>query len=147
MKDYSAEVAALKNRLFLRGYYLNPDLSMTDPLLESLLVNEERYGYQFCPCRLATGDYARDRDAVCPCDVRDQDLYEYGCCYCGLYVSREVSMATKAIQTIPERRGTPPSPQQIWRCQVCGYICVRPVPPDVCPICGVTRDRFEAITF
>jgi ferredoxin-thioredoxin reductase catalytic subunit len=140
------EQERLKNNLRLRGYYFNPDTSMTDALLESLLVNEQRYGYPFCPCRLATKDRARDLDAVCPCNVRDLDIFEYGMCYCGLYVSREVSMNATPIQPIPERRGTPPAANQIWRCQVCGYICVRPVPPDVCPVCGVTRDRFETIT-
>jgi rubrerythrin len=31
----------------------------------------------------------------------------------------------------------------IWRCRVCGYICARDEPPEICPICKVTRDRFE----
>ena len=35
-----------------KGYYLNPDDEFTLPLLESLLINEDRYGYMFCPCRL-----------------------------------------------------------------------------------------------
>jgi ferredoxin-thioredoxin reductase catalytic chain len=139
------EAGRLEKRLEKRGYYFNPDRSLTDPLLESLQVNEKRYGYPFCPCRLASGDNEQDRDAVCPCDYRDQDVYEYGTCYCGLYVSREVAMTQKAVGSIPERRGTPPSPNQIWRCDVCGYICVRPTPPDICPVCGVTRDRFHTV--
>lgn len=132
--------AALEKR---RGYSLNPDASMTDPLLESLLFNTDRYGYPFCPCRLAAGVYAEDRDLICPCDYRDQDIDEYGTCYCGLYVSREVVMGKKTVDSIPERKGTPPSALSLWRCTVCGYLCVRPHPPDVCPICGVTHDRFE----
>lgn len=31
----------------------------------------------------------------------------------------------------------------VWRCQVCGYICARDQAPDTCPICGVTKERFE----
>jgi ferredoxin-thioredoxin reductase catalytic chain len=31
----------------------------------------------------------------------------------------------------------------IWRCKVCGYICARDEPPGICPICKVTKDRFE----
>ncbi|MBN1596237.1 ferredoxin:glutaredoxin reductase [candidate division FCPU426 bacterium] len=130
-----------------RGYYLNPDAEMTDALLESLLVNEERYGYAFCPCRLAAEVYEKDRDLICPCDYRDQDVNEYGTCYCGLYVSQKIYKNKGQITPIPERRDMPPSPNKIWRCTVCGYLCARPSPPDVCPVCGVTHDRFEEFHF
>lgn len=129
-----------------RGYYFNPDRAHTEALLESLRTNQERYGYPFCPCRLATGDPEQDRDAICPCDVRDQDVFEHGACFCGLYVSREVAMKKRPIASIPERRGTTPAPDRLWRCTVCGYLCLRPTPPDVCPVCGVTRDRFHTVT-
>ncbi|MCK5242112.1 ferredoxin:glutaredoxin reductase [bacterium] len=125
------------------GNFLNPDDSMTNQLLESLLINEERYGYLFCPCRLATGKYTQDLSMICPCDYRDEDINEFGTCYCGLYVSREVLVKKKEVITVPERKDRPPSPIKMWRCKVCGYLCVRPLPPDVCPICGVTHDRFE----
>jgi len=143
MKYAPGNIKALQKQLEKRGYFFNPDRSMTEPLLESLRINEERYGYPFCPCRLPNENRAQDLDAICPCDVRDQDIFEYGTCYCGLYVSQEVAMKQMNIEPIPERRGASPSPNQIWRCNVCGYICVRPTPPDVCPICGVSRERFQ----
>jgi ferredoxin-thioredoxin reductase catalytic chain len=31
----------------------------------------------------------------------------------------------------------------VWRCKVCGYLCARKNPPEVCPICKVGRERFE----
>ena len=31
----------------------------------------------------------------------------------------------------------------LWRCRVCGYLCAREGPPDVCPICKAKKDRFE----
>lgn len=31
------------------GYNLNPDISFTRSLIEGLLINQERYGYQACP--------------------------------------------------------------------------------------------------
>jgi rubrerythrin len=46
----------------------------------------------------------------------------------------------------PVRRslgGGPLSELPVWRCKVCGYLCAREGPPDVCPICKVTKDRFE----
>lgn len=63
------------------GYHLNPDVEFTKALVRGLLVNEQRYGYWACPCRLASGDKADDLDIICPCDYRDADVLEYDACY------------------------------------------------------------------
>ena len=78
--------------------------------MRSLLINEERYGYWACPCRLASGEKAADLDIVCPCDYRDADLNEFGSCFCALYVSQEVAGGTKQAASIPERR--PPASER-----------------------------------
>lgn len=140
------------------GYHLNPDVEFTRDLVRSLIINERRYGYWACPCRLAAGVKNDDLDIICPCDYRDPDLDEYGACYCGLYVTKEVIEGKKKIHSIPERR--PPEserkrrkPEQkmsqigslalpVWRCKVCGYLCARNEPPEVCPICKAKKDRF-----
>jgi ferredoxin-thioredoxin reductase catalytic chain len=31
----------------------------------------------------------------------------------------------------------------VWRCRVCGYLCARDAPPEVCPICKAKKDRFQ----
>ena len=36
-----------------------------------------------------------------------------------------------------------PDQSSAWRCTVCGYIHRGPEPPDVCPVCGASRDEFE----
>ena len=142
------------------GYHLNPDREFTRGLVEGLLTNEQRYGYQACPCRLATGDMQQDLDIICPCDYRDPDLVDWGACYCALYVSDEVLAGGQEVQSIPERR--PPEGERlqhrpaqaparpgeepalpVWRCRVCGYLCAREKPPGVCPICKAKRERFE----
>jgi ferredoxin-thioredoxin reductase catalytic chain len=141
------------------GYHLNPDEAMTRELLKGYLINEKRYGYPSCPCRLASGDRAEDLDIVCPCDYRDPDLAEYGACYCSLYVSQNVKEGRARARSIPERR--PPRskrqpkeskkatgklgslPLPVWRCKVCGYLCARDGPPEVCPICKAKKERFE----
>ena len=128
------------------GYKINPDREFVFDLLEGMLVNRERYGYDSCPCRLASGDPEEDRDIVCPCDYRDDDINEHGTCYCGLYVRDE----NEEFHPIPERRkperrgrmrneglGLP-----VLRCRVCGYLCARALPPEECPICGV-GGKFE----
>jgi ferredoxin-thioredoxin reductase catalytic chain len=33
----------------------------------------------------------------------------------------------------------------LWRCKVCGYLCARGQPPEVCPICRAKKDRFERL--
>lgn len=87
-----------------QGYFFNPDETYTFPLLESLLINKERYGYMACPCRLASGDYGLDRDVICPCVYREPDVKEYGACYCALYVSREWIENEDDRPDVPERR-------------------------------------------
>jgi len=140
------------------GYFLNPDIEFTKELVKGLLVNEKRYGYMACPCRLASGEKAQDLDIICPCDYRDADLSEYGTCYCGLYVSQAVVNGEKSIGPIPERRPKqvavresesttqkelPALPLPVWRCRVCGYLCARDGPPELCPICKAKKERFE----
>jgi ferredoxin-thioredoxin reductase catalytic subunit len=87
-----------------KGYYFNEDMDMTMPLLESLLTNKERFGYMACPCRLANGDYEADKDILCPCVYREEDVKEYGACFCALYVSKEFNDGTIEKQVVPERR-------------------------------------------
>jgi hypothetical protein len=35
----------------------------------------------------------------------------------------------------------------VYRCRVCGYVCARDEPPDVCPVCRAKKDRFERFLF
>lgn len=146
------------------GYHLNPDSAFTKDLVFGLLVNESRYGYWACPCRIAEGNKGEDLDIICPCDYRDPDLEEHGACYCALYVDDDIKSGKKKARPIPERR--PPEEERkrlreekdkaatagvqlgklkypIWRCTVCGYICARDDPPLVCPVCKAKKDRFE----
>jgi ferredoxin-thioredoxin reductase catalytic subunit len=179
------------------GYHLNPNKEFTLGLIRGMLVNERRYGYWACPCRLASGVKKEDLDIICPCDYRDADVSEYGSCFCALYVSQEIKDGKRKATRVPERRpaegmatpaermgGQPPGGGQagggqagggqaaggaqggaggsaargtpgpalpdlsglrypLWRCRVCGYLCARDNPPDVCPICKARKDRFE----
>jgi ferredoxin-thioredoxin reductase catalytic subunit len=137
------------------GYHLNPDTEFTKDLIRGLLMNEERYGYWLCPCRLTAGSNEEDIDVICPCDYRDADLNEYGVCYCALYVSEAVQKGKESVVKIPERRLLPDERQRatgvqnpsfpVWRCKVCGYLCARDEPPLVCPICKAHKDRFELL--
>lgn len=156
----------LKEQAESFGYNLNPDEEFTKSLLKSILINRDRYGYDACPCRLASGIKDEDVDIICPCDYRDPDLDDYDACYCGLYISGDILDGKKKISAIPERRPGPEDrlnidaiseeqggplakesisdlPLPVWRCKVCGYLCAREEPPEMCPICKVGKERFE----
>lgn len=94
LKKYSAQ----------QGIELNKDRDFTLEIIRGLLKNEERYGYRSCPCRLATGIKERDEDIICPCRYRDDDIKEYGSCYCYLYVTREWNEGKIPHRVVPERR-------------------------------------------
>lgn len=87
-----------------KGYYFNVDPELTWPLLEQLLTTKARYGYMACPCRFANGKIELDRDIICPCVYRADDVKEYGACYCGLYVCKEWNEGAIAKVYVPERR-------------------------------------------
>ena len=69
------------------GYTVNPDEKVVEEIITGLAVNEERYGYKACPCRLATGKYQLDCDIICPCSYCFTDVEKNGRCYCSLFVS------------------------------------------------------------
>lgn len=143
------------------GYHINPDTDFVWMLMEGLLINDRRFGYLSCPCRLGSADIELDRDILCPCDYRDADVLNYDACYCSLYVSERILNGEIAVHSIPESRpaleerlkakketasGFGPNtdlPYPIWRCKVCGYLCARDNAPEICPICKAKHDRFE----
>jgi ferredoxin-thioredoxin reductase catalytic chain len=158
--DVERRYLALKRDAEKNGYHLNPDEDFSKDLVHGLMVNEERYGFASCPCRLCVGPREVNLDIICPCDYRDSDLAEYGTCYCALYVSEEVFKGKCPVEVIPDKRGpVPPEclaveekarapatatlPYPVFRCRVCGYLCAREEPPEKCPICGAEKDRFE----
>ena len=87
-----------------KGFFFNKDRARTLDLLNGLLTNKDRYGYMSCPCRLASGDYEKDKDIICPCVYRAPDVEEFGSCYCNLYVSRAWNEGTIPHTYVPERR-------------------------------------------
>lgn len=87
-----------------KGYYFSNDQQHVYELLDSLLLNKDRYGYMVCPCRLASGDREADKDIVCPCVYREPDVKEFGSCYCNLYVSKAWNDGTISHEYVPERR-------------------------------------------
>ena len=87
-----------------KGYFFNKDKALVLELLEGLIANKDRYGYMSCPCRLSSGDRDHDKDIICPCVYRTDDVEEFGSCYCSLYVSDDWNSGKIEKKYVPERR-------------------------------------------
>ncbi|MBU4222256.1 MAG: ferredoxin:glutaredoxin reductase, partial [Euryarchaeota archaeon] len=137
VEDMFAEMKVIADE---EGYQFNPVQKDVDDILQGLWNNEHRYGYLSCPCRMANGVLADDMDIICPCNYRDADLVEFGCCLCTLYVDDDWISSKKSHDPVPERRpqeyyekGYPAIMEQkgdggkemaqVYRCKVCGYLC------------------------
>lgn len=139
------------------GYQMHPDEAFVEGLVEGILTNRDRYGYDSCPCRLATGDADKDRSIVCPCDFRDDDLADFAACFCALYVSDGYKGDDNPYvpdrwdpEAAPADPGAPAdaagfSAMAAQVCTVCGYMAVKGKPPRRCPVCGASHDRFQAV--
>jgi len=107
MNEVEKLYEALRKTQEPKGYFFNTDKERVHELLEGLVTNKERYGYMCCPCRLASGDREKDRDILCPCVYREDDVKTYGSCYCNLYVSKEWNEGKIPHAYVPERRPSP----------------------------------------
>lgn len=73
-------------------FEVNPDTEKVELLLDGLFANEQNHGLKYCPCRLASGDFAEDLKLVCPCNFLIHETYKNkkdGECWCGLFVRRK----------------------------------------------------------
>ncbi|WP_290596193.1 MULTISPECIES: ferredoxin-thioredoxin reductase catalytic domain-containing protein [unclassified Archaeoglobus] len=82
-----------------RGWRVNPDTKLVKEFAKGLIENKKNYGMATCPCRLVTGKREIDKLIICPCVYAEEDIKEYGRCYCGLYLSKEKEPA----DSLPDR--------------------------------------------
>ena len=99
MKEYCEKICEMND------WILQEDEETLNDLLEGLVENKKRYGYQSCPCRFACGKRELDRDLICPCEYAPPDIEEYGTCYCNLFMSPDFyEVNEEKFKQIPERR-------------------------------------------
>lgn len=98
MRNYINQVANTNS------WILNKDKETLDDLVEGLVGNKSSYGYQSCPCRLASGKRDLDRDLICPCEYAPLDVKQYGACYCNLFLSLDFYEKNVDFIIVPERR-------------------------------------------
>jgi ferredoxin-thioredoxin reductase catalytic chain len=100
MLEYCNKVCGKNN------WILNRDKNTLNELVDGLVKNKKKYGYQSCPCRLASGKRDLDRDLICPCDYAlNNDVEEYGTCYCNLYMRLDYyETIGELFVVVPEKR-------------------------------------------
>jgi desulfoferrodoxin-like iron-binding protein len=147
---------ALKKRAQREGYILNPDESFLESMFQGLNTNLERYGYPSCPCRISEGSFQEDIDIICPCIYRDPDLYQYGRCFCGMYVT-EAYIKNDKKPIVPNRRPLERAEiknvgkrirvkkvGQRYRCKSCGNeVLITKVGGGVLVCCGLEMELIK----
>jgi thioredoxin len=83
IEDLIKEYQALAEE---RGIKINSDKEILRSLMKGLLINEEKYGAKYCPCRRVSGKKEEDSSKICPCEFLEKEINEKGQCLCGLFV-------------------------------------------------------------
>jgi len=68
------------------GIKLNPDKNIVKNIIKRLLINKEKHGEIYCPCRIITGDKNKDKEIICPCVFHRGEIELQGHCHCNLFV-------------------------------------------------------------
>lgn len=68
------------------GYIINPDEKTSSTVIRGLARNKNKFGEQYCPCRLRSGDPEKDADIICPCIFHKDEIEKDGICHCRLFV-------------------------------------------------------------
>ena len=69
------------------GIELNPNEKVVGTVIKGLLKNKEMHGKPYCPCRVVTGDEAKDEEIICPCVFYKKEIELQGHCLCKLFVA------------------------------------------------------------
>ena len=70
------------------GLRLNPDKEQVDTTLTGLAMRKLKFWKFYCPCKIMTGDPAKDKQIICPCVDHKKEIEENGICTCQLFVSK-----------------------------------------------------------
>lgn len=87
--DKTEQIEAIRRRLekYLEGktFYFNPDPVIVDAIIKGMIKRHDKFGEDYCPCRVVSGDREKDAAIVCPCVYHEQEIDEMGHCHCNLF--------------------------------------------------------------
>jgi len=67
------------------GWKVNPNEKQLGAVIKGLARNTTRFGEQYCPCRMKTGDAEKDKEIICPCIYHEDEIKNDGNCHCRLF--------------------------------------------------------------
>ena len=73
------------------GWVLNPDVAECNGILQGLAANRSRFGKQYCPCRIRSGDQETDKMIICPCIYHREEIPKDGNCHCRLFFRKDTT--------------------------------------------------------
>jgi rubredoxin len=69
------------------------------------------------------------------------------CPVCGVDKDKFEAFEDATEKSEPQKQTeSSPAEANAWRCTVCGYVHHGPEPPDICPVCGADKSKFEPLT-
>ena len=90
LEAYRKEIRErIERHLGETNYRLNPSEKVVEALVDGLVKRKVRFGDYYCPCRVVTGDAAKDALNVCPCSTHDEEIAASGKCHCALFFAAE----------------------------------------------------------
>lgn len=78
-----------KNYAHKHHWVLNPDEKKLEVVIRGLARNKRKFGEQYCPCRLRSGDKEKDAVIICPCIYHADEVEQDGSCHCRLYFRKD----------------------------------------------------------
>ena len=70
-------------------YKLNGDERQRNAVLKGLARNKIKFGESYCPCRIRSGDKAKDEEIICPCIFHRDEIEKEGNCHCYLFYAKD----------------------------------------------------------
>jgi len=67
------------------GWKVNPDQRQLSAVVKGLARNKQKFGVQYCPCRIRSGDKEKDSEIVCPCIYHKNEIETDGNCHCQFF--------------------------------------------------------------
>ncbi len=72
-----------------KPFILNPNESTVAKVIKGLIARNNKYGKEYCPCRIVSGDAEKDDKIICPCEYHEDEVRDDGKCHCDLFVAAE----------------------------------------------------------
>ena len=71
------------------GFRMNKDKKQIGFILKGLKANDDKFGFRYCPCRIVTGNFDKDRLIICPCIYHKSEIKTGGHCLCRFFYDRQ----------------------------------------------------------